>query len=102
MADAHPSIAIDPESDPGHALRQAAETGERVRVVAGDAAYELDVHLAAEPDADAEAERIARARAAIRRATGAWQGQMDFDAFLEDLYESRRRVDRPEVRFDRD
>lgn len=97
----HDLLAIHPENGVALALRHAAETGGRVRIAAGDAVYELDVHLMPESEVESEAERIARAKAAIRRATGAWQGLIDVDTFLEDLYAQRRRVDRPQVDFER-
>jgi len=31
------------------------------------------------------------ARDAFKRAAGAWKGTLDFDAYLKDLYDSRRR-----------
>ena len=33
----------------------------------------------------------AAAREAFQRAAGAWRGTLDFDAYLKDLYASRRR-----------
>ena len=33
----------------------------------------------------------AEARDAFERAAGAWRGTLDFDAYLKDLYDSRRR-----------
>jgi predicted DNA-binding antitoxin AbrB/MazE fold protein len=34
------------------------------------------------------------ARAAFKRAAGAWKGTLDFDAYLRDLYASRREPSR--------
>ncbi len=87
------AIAIDPESEVALALRRAVESGEPVRVAVGDIFYELDVRVATD-------DRERRAADGIERAAGGWQGLIDFDAFLEDLYERRRMVNRPPVNLD--
>lgn len=89
------------ESDVALAFRHAVETGRRVRVVSGDEEYELDVRSATDVSPIDANDREGRELGGIERAAGGWQGLIDVDAFIEELYESRRRVGRPPVDLDR-
>lgn len=98
MATERTPIHISPESELSLVLRRAAQTGGRVLVDAGDAAYELDVHpTAATPATPTDVDRVARTIAGLRRAAGGWQDIIDADTLTTELYERRRTASRPPV-----
>ena len=98
MATERTPIHVSPESELSLVLRRAAESGRRVRVTAGDAEYELDVHPAtATPTSAPAAEQVSRTVAGIRRAAGAWQDLVDADALTSEIYERRKMASRPSV-----
>ncbi len=62
-------------------FRGKIELLENVELEEGEEIF-ITVRKAASPEV---------ARDAFKRAAGAWKGTLDFDAYLKDLYDSRRR-----------
>ena len=74
-------------------------TKQRVHGVAGEVVDEMDeraVDVTPSEVIDPEDHTVG----GIERAAGGWVGLIDFDAFIEELYERRRQVDQPPVNLD--
>lgn len=88
------AVHIHPGSELSAALRSAVATGRAVLVDDGEARYELTVQpVFSRPSA----EHVARTIAGIHKAAGRWQGLVDTDELINELYERRRMATRPHV-----
>jgi hypothetical protein len=97
-------VRVPSDSEIGKALRDAATSGMSVIVEAGDATYTVEVESAppAQPAGHTHGkptfEEVARSIEGIERATGAWVGLVDAEAFKGYIRERRRTSSRSTIK----
>ena len=99
-------LSVEPDSELGRLLTDAARTGTQLTVIVGNTPYDVNVNERAtstmqdDPDSSTpDAERVAQSIAGIRAAAGGWKGLIDGEDFKAYIRERRLTKNRPSVRW---
>ncbi len=93
------TVTLEPESEFAETALRAAESGDAVTLIIGDAAFSIDIKPKGSATPYAELltltpEQIEANRAAIEETAGAWRGLVDTEELKADIRERRRTLDR--------
>jgi hypothetical protein len=97
------SVRISADSELSNALRDAATTGQPVIIETDEAIYTIEIESSSPIQAEETArhkpspDEVALSIEGIERATGAWVGLVDAEAFKAYVRERRRTSSRPPV-----